>query len=88
MTRRWSDTTIPSPPMRVLRTAFQAIVAVLVAIPAATALLDLPADTTAKISGFAGAAVVVISAIQNAIEAKTGKTVLGTRRGINTPEEG
>lgn len=79
---------VTPPAVRVLRTVIQVVLAALVAIPAAVAVLDLPTATVSKIGGFAAAGVVIVSAIQNAIEAKTGKTVLGTRRGINTPEEG
>lgn len=81
MGRRWMDT-VPSPPVRVLRTVIQVILAALVAIPTAVAALDLPADITAKVGGIASAAVIMISAIQNAIEAKTGHTAL-----VNPPAE-
>jgi hypothetical protein len=49
---------------------FQVVVAVCAAIPAAVALLDLSAEQAAKISGIAGATVILVTAIQNALEAK------------------
>lgn len=64
-----------SPSTRVLRTIAQVVVAVCVAVPSAVALLDLPKVTTAKVCGIAGAVVIIVTAVQNAVEAKTGKTL-------------
>jgi hypothetical protein len=56
-----------SPVTRWVRTFVQVIIAVAAAIPAAAALLDLSAETAAKVTGFAGAAVLIVSALHNAL---------------------
>lgn len=59
-----------SPKARVYRTVFQVIVAVLVAVPAAVVLLPVSAGVASAVVGFAGAATVIVSAIQNALNAR------------------
>lgn len=58
-----------SPTTRVVRTLVQVVIAVCVAIPSAAALLNLSAETTAKVTGIAGAVVVLVSAAHNAANA-------------------
>lgn len=67
-----------TPTVRFVRTATQVLLAVLAAVPAAVTLLDdLETALAAKIVGLAGAAVILISAAQNAWESSTGKTLGG-----------
>lgn len=54
----------------VVRTIVQVLLAVAVAIPAAVALLPVSAAVSAGVVGVAGALVVVVTAVQNALEAK------------------
>ena len=64
-----------TPKANVLRTVLQAIVAVCVAIPTALALVPIPSKYDAAVAyviGIAAATVVVVTALQNAIEAKAG----------------
>lgn len=58
-----------------LRTLLQVIVAVCVAIPAAIALVPIPDRYAAEVAfviGLAGAVVVIVTAVQNALEARAG----------------
>lgn len=65
---------------RILRTIAQVIVAVAAAIPAAIALLPVDADVAAWCVGIAGAIVIIVTAAQNALEAKgVVPTLLGRR---------
>lgn len=77
MGRKWLNDVTPA--IRVLRTAIQAILAGLAAVPVALGMLNLSAETTAKVSAITAALVVIVSAIQNGIEARTGKTALAKR---------
>jgi hypothetical protein len=61
------------PLTRWYRTIIQVVLAVLAAIPAVVAALDLPAETATKVVGMAGAAVIVVSAIQNAFNSVSAK---------------
>lgn len=63
-------------PRRLLRTVLQVAVAVAAAIPAAVALLPIPADVAAWAVGIGGVVVLVVTAVQNAVEQVTGKTLL------------
>jgi len=72
-----NDRATLTPAARILRTAVQVIVAVAVAIPAAAALLNLGAGATAKITGIAGALVVLVSAAQNALEGRGAVPTVG-----------
>lgn len=58
-----------TPIQRVLRTVVQVLIAVAVAVPSAVALLDIDKALAAKIVGVAGALVIVVTALQNALEA-------------------
>jgi hypothetical protein len=63
---------------RVLRTAVQAALAFLVALPLALAKVPIPdryQGSVALLLGIAAGLVVVISAVQNAIEAKIGRAL-------------
>ena len=60
----------PDPRQRVYRTILQVVLAVLAAIPAAVALIDIPATTAAKVTGIAGAAAIIASAVHNTINAR------------------
>lgn len=72
---------------RILRTIAQVIVAVCAAVPAAVALLDISATTSAKIVGIAGAVVVLVTAAQNALEAKgLVPTLLGKRDTVSAAD--
>ncbi len=62
----------PSPLQRVYRTVFQVVIAVCAAVPAAVALVDIPADVAVKVSGIAGALAILVSAAHNAVNAKQG----------------
>lgn len=64
-----------SPSRRVLRTVAQVVLALAGAIPAAIALLPIPASVAAWAVGIAGATVILVTALQNALEAITGKTL-------------
>lgn len=75
-----TEPAILGPMARVMRTVLQVIIAVAATIPAVVAVLDLPAATSAKVVAFAGAAVIVISAIHNVINAKQAGTPLTLRR--------
>lgn len=64
-----------TPKANVLRTVLQAIVAVCVAVPTAIALVPIPEKyqgSVALVVGIAAAAVVLITALQNVIEARAG----------------
>ena len=61
-----------SPRRRVIRTAIQTALAVLVAVPAAVAALGLPASTASAAVGIAGALVILVSAAQNAFDESVG----------------
>lgn len=64
-----------TPKANVLRTLLQALVAVCVAIPSALALVPIPSKYDAAVAftiGLAGAIVVLVTALQNAIEARAG----------------
>ena len=64
-----------TPKANVLRTVLQAIVAVLVALPIALAKVPIPdkyAGSVALVLGIAAGLVVVISALQNAVEVRVG----------------
>lgn len=63
----------PGPRQRVIRTTIQVVLAVAVALPAAVALLPVDAKLAAQITSIAGAAVILISAIQNGLEGRTGR---------------
>mgnify|MGYP001470691563 CR=1 FL=1 len=54
----------------VLRTFVQVLVAVCGALPAAVALLPVSAADTEWVLGIAGALVVIVTAVQNALEAR------------------
>lgn len=60
----------PSPLMRVYRTVFQVVIALCAAVPAAVAVVDVPAETAVKICGIAGALAILVSAAHNAVNAK------------------
>lgn len=67
----------PGPRRRVVRTAVQVLVAVLLAVPAALAAVaaagvELPAGATAIIAGGTGGLVILISAGQNAYDQHRG----------------
>lgn len=59
-----------SPKTRAIRTLLQALVAVCVAIPSAVALFPISAELATKVTGFAAGFVVLVSALQNAIESR------------------
>lgn len=62
----------PTPAQRILRTLVQVVVAVAAAIPAALATVPIPSkydDDVALVIGIAGALVVVVTAVQNGLEA-------------------
>lgn len=64
-----------TPKANVLRTVLQAIVAVCLAVPTALALVPIPSKydgAVALVIGIVGAVVVLVTALQNAIEAKAG----------------
>lgn len=64
-----------TPKANVLRTVLQAIVAVCIAIPTALAVVPIPAKYqgyVALVIGIAGAVVVLVTAVQNVIEARAG----------------
>jgi xanthosine utilization system XapX-like protein len=64
-----------TPKANVLRTVLQAIVAVCVALPFALAKVPIPAKyagAVALVVGIATGAVVIVTALQNVIEAKAG----------------
>lgn len=63
----------PTPTRRVVRTVLQTIIAVCAAVPAAVALLPLDPAEAAWPVGIAGAAVIVVSAIQNGLEDVRGR---------------
>lgn len=65
------------PLQRWYRTIFQVVIAVLVAVPSAVALLDISTELAAKITGLAGAALIVVSAIHNAINSKVATPLAG-----------
>ncbi len=71
-----------SPLSRVLRTVGQVLVAVAAAVPAAVALLDISAARSAQVVGICGATVVIVTAVQNALEAK------GTIGTVGQPGDG
>lgn len=76
---------VVSPRVRVIRTAIQTLVAVCAAVPAAIALLPVKAEHAAWVTGIAGAAVIVVSAAQNAWEASTDRTLKpGDRGAVDT----
>ena len=56
-----------TPAVRFLRTLLQVVIAIAAATPAAVALVGLSAETTAKVTGIAGACVIVASAIHNTV---------------------
>lgn len=60
----------PSPLQRVYRTIAQVLLAVCAAIPAAVALVDIPASVAVKVSGIAGALTIIVSAAHNAVNAQ------------------
>jgi hypothetical protein len=62
---------IPGPWRRVVRTAVHVVLAVALAVPAAVTAVGQPADVTGWLVGILGAVVVILSAAQNAIAAKT-----------------
>jgi len=71
----------------VLRTVLQVIVAVCVAIPSAIALVPIPDQyqgDVALVIGLAGAVVVLVTAVQNAIEARAGTALLRNPEGVTT----
>lgn len=64
-----------TPKANVLRTVLQAIVAVCLAIPTALALVPIPSKyggAVALVIGIGAAVVVLVTAVQNVIEAKAG----------------
>ena len=68
----------PTPRRRTWRTAVQVAVAVLGAVPAAVAALEaanagVPVRVTSLLIGGSGAAVVLISAAQNALDERAGR---------------
>ena len=67
---------------RVIRTAVQAIVAVAIATPTITQTLHLSVARASEITGIAAAFVVVVSAVQNALETKG---IVGTQKPAVTP---
>lgn len=68
-----------TPRRRFLRSVVQVVLAVGAAIPTAVQLLGLSAATAAKVTGVAGAVVLIVVAAQNALEAKTGRTLLAPK---------
>lgn len=60
--------TTVTPVQRIVRTAVQVVLAVLIAIPAAVAVLPLSAAAATKSIGIAGALTIVISAAWNAYD--------------------
>lgn len=77
-----------TPKANVLRTVLQALVAVLVAVPAAIALVPIPdkyAGSVALVVGIAAGAVVLITAVQNAIESSTGVALFRTTTATGIP---
>lgn len=62
---------VPGPWRRVVRTTVHVILAVALAVPAAVTAVGEPADVTGWLVGILGAVVVILSAAQNAIAAKT-----------------
>lgn len=75
-----TEPAILGPMARVLRTVLQVVIAVAATIPAVVAVLDLPAGTSAKVVAFAGAAVIVVSAIHNVINARQAGTPMTLRK--------
>lgn len=71
-----------SPLTRVLRTIGQVLLAEAVAIPAAAAGVGLDAGTTARVSAYCGAVVVLVTAAQNGLEQVTGRTIGGGGTGL------
>lgn len=70
-----------TPVARWLRSLLQVLVAVGVTIPTAIAAVPIPGryhGSVALVVGIAGAIVLVVTAIQNALEAKAGSTLLST----------
>lgn len=68
----------------VLRTVLQMIVAVCVAIPSAIVLVPIPDKYQGYVAltiGIAGAVVVIVTAVQNAIEARAGTALLRNPEG-------
>jgi hypothetical protein len=65
------STAVPGPWRRVARTTVHVILAICLAVPAAVAAIGEPADITGWLVGILGAVVVILSAAQNAIAAKT-----------------
>lgn len=63
-----------SPTRRVIRTAVQVVLAVLIAIPAAVAVLPLSAAAATTSIGIAGALTVLISAAWNAYDRSQSST--------------
>lgn len=68
-----TEPAVMSPATRFVRTLLQVVIAVAAAIPAAAALVNLSAETSAKVTGIAGAAVVIASAAHNAFNARQAK---------------
>lgn len=64
----------PGPKLRAIRTAIQVVVAVCVAIPAAVTTLGLEPVAAAKVTGLAGAIVIVVSAVHNALDARDNRS--------------
>lgn len=60
-----------TPAQRILRTAIQVIIGLAAAVPAAVAAIggEVDAALAAKVVGFAGAAIIIVTALQNALEA-------------------
>lgn len=63
----------PTPRRRVARTALQAVIAGLVAVPTAIALTPLEGSAVAWTVGIANAFVVIASAVQNALDKRASR---------------
>jgi predicted membrane channel-forming protein YqfA (hemolysin III family) len=62
---------IPTPHRRLVRTVVHVVVAICVATPAAVAAVGEPAGATGWLIGILGAVVVILSAVRNAIAARS-----------------
>lgn len=66
-----------SKPARIFRTAFQIVVGLGAAVPAAAYQLNLSAAETAKVGGIVGCAVILATMVHNAVEGVTIPTLGG-----------
>lgn len=65
-----TEPAVLGPMTRWLRTVLQVVLAVAAAVPTAAALFNLSAETSAKVTAFTGAVVVIASALHNVANAK------------------